>query len=157
MIMNRARLIPALLLALVGSVLGGCSSTSYQLVPPPVDEQEAPAEDQCRVYIVRASNGWGKIREVEIIDRDTKIGSLGTNSYLCWDREPGRHSMQILFHGSVLTDGVMEGILWFEGEAAGTYYYEVNLRQSDRKPEAKLLKPEEGRAMVAERSAAEPR
>jgi len=68
-----------------------------------------------------------------------------------------RSAIQILYHGAILDDGVVEGLLDFNGEAGGVYYYAVHLRQSDRKPQITMLDAEEGQALMARRSPAKAR
>jgi len=151
--MNRRHTRPLqfLLITLVVTAAVACRSGSYQSVPGPAATLD---EAECRVYIARSAQLWGKVRKIEVIDRGTLIGSLGTGGYLCWDREPGMSPIQVMYHGPILDDGVVEGLLDFNGEAGGVYYYSVHLRKGDRKPEMVLLSAEDGKAMIADRSQA---
>ncbi|MFT5049418.1 MAG: hypothetical protein ACI8QZ_000811 [Chlamydiales bacterium] len=148
---RRARMLQFMLVALAATSSVACRTASYQSVPGPAATLD---ESKCRVYICRSSQLWGKIRQIEVIDRGTMIGSLGTEGYLCWDREPGENPIQVLYHGPILDEGVLEGLLAFNGEAGGVYYYAVHLRESDRKPQMELLSAEDGMAMMAGRSQA---
>ena len=143
-----------MLISLAATASVACRTASFQSVPGPAETLD---ETKCRVYVGRSSQFWGKVREIEVVDRGTMIGTLGTNGYLCWDREPGENPIQILYHGPILDDGVLEGLLPFNGEAGGVYYYAVHLRKSDRKPQIELLSAKDGMAMVADRTQATPR
>jgi hypothetical protein len=152
---QRTRLLSALLIAVAVTTVVSCQAPSRQYVPQPPNGVAAPAEGMCRVYVARSRQFWGKIRSLEVVDGETRVGSIGSDGYLCWERGPGLAAIQVLYHGAVLDEGVVEGLLHFDGEAGGTYYYAVHLRQSDRKPEIKLLDALEGQALIAERSAAD--
>jgi len=148
MLRRRAPALGAALLALAATSLTACNATSYQNVPRPEAAAAGPAEGLCRIYVARSGQVWGKVRRVEVRDRGEVIGSIGADGYLCWEREPGHNPLQILYHGALLDDGVVEGLADFRGEPGGVYYYEVHLRETDRKPEIALLSSEEGRRLI---------
>jgi len=159
------RRFPALSAALIlvaASALGSCKTASYQYQPRPASQTEGPPDGLCRVYVARSAQLWGSIRSVEVFDLGQKVGAIGRDGFLCWDRKPGRNPMTVEYHGPKLDagaagDGIMEGLIEFDGVAGETYYWEIDLRNEDRKPVSRLLSAEEGRKLISERVAAEVR
>lgn len=151
---RQARVLQFLLIALLATATVACKADSYQNVPNP---PEVLGEGLCRVYIARSHQLWGAIREVEIIDRGTVIGTIGRNGYLQWDREPGENPIQVLYHGAILDDGVVESLLEFNGVAGGTYFYAVHLNEENRKPQIELLDDMAGVELIAARTEAKSR
>ena len=117
------------LLALAPLALLGCKATSYQDAPIPTGP---PQEGMCRVYVMRTPQVVGTARRIEVIDRDHKIGDIGADGYLCWDRVPGKNPIQVIYHGAAIDTGNVEGLIHFDGKAGGVYFYTVHLRGSAR-------------------------
>lgn len=148
---RQARVLQFLLFALLATATVACKADSYQNVPNP---PKVLAEGMCRIYIARPHQVVGAVREIEFVDGGTVIGAIGRNGFLCWDREPGQSPIQVLFHGAVLDDGVVESILEFDGEAGGVYFYAVSLQKADRKPLIELLDDRAGVELVKQRTRA---
>lgn len=137
-------------------VLASACQASYQNVPMPA-AGSPPAPGESRIYLARSAQFWGKVRRVEVIDSGEVVGSIDRKGFLCWDRPAERIPIQIHYHGAVLDDGVVEGLLDFDGQPGEVHYYEVHLRPSDRHPEIRELSAKEGAALLADRRPAKGR
>jgi hypothetical protein len=131
----------------------GCSATSRQLVPFPPQDVAVTRGDLTRIYLLR--EGWIGIdeRPVKVFDDATEIGEVTSDTYLCWERSPGRTLGRVLYYSTVVV-GDVEGVADFDCAAGTAYYFKVTVAREGGKPEVHPLDPEEGRKLVAERKPA---
>jgi hypothetical protein len=84
---------PRNLYFLVVTLCIGCASTQ-QFVPFPDQSKHIEDTSKARVYVFRRWRDDDR-RAFTIYDRNVKIGNLGVNGYVCWERSPG--PMIVLF------------------------------------------------------------
>ncbi len=75
----------------------GCASTR-QFVPLPDQQTSIQNADQGRIYVLRPERLLGTAARMQVRDGDRPIGDLGTHSYLCWERAPGKTTVFLDFH-----------------------------------------------------------
>lgn len=128
----------------------GCSSTPQQRVPFPPQDVTVTRDDLTRIYLIR--EGWVGLgdSEVKVLDEDKEIGEVSSETFLCWERSPGR-TLGRVFYNSGPARGKKEGVADFDCAAGRAYYYKVTVAREDGKPEVKPLDPDEGRKLVATR------
>jgi len=86
-----------LMIALVGLILGGCTTTSTQFVPSPPGEISAPNNGLSRFIVYDGvtrfvgEDAWG------VNLNGKSIGKLGTEGFLYWDAEPGFKTLEVRF------------------------------------------------------------
>ena len=68
-------------------VLFSAGCTTIQIVPVP--DTPIPPNDKARVVMSRENTQVGAERLMTVYDNTTKVGLLGTNAPLIWDRDPG--------------------------------------------------------------------
>ena len=84
-----------LMIALVGLILGGCTTTSTQFVPSPPGEISAPNNGMSRIIAYRFSGFVGSGVGYRIILNGKSIGELGPKGFLYWDTEPGFKTLEV--------------------------------------------------------------
>lgn len=132
----------------------GCSTpSSLQRVPFPPQDVTVTRDDLTRIYLLR--EGWVGLgeKEVEVLDGDTDIGAVTSETYLCWERPAGR-TLGRAFYNAGPARGKLEGVADFDCAAGRAYYFKVTVEREGGKPEVHILDPEEGRKLVATRKPA---
>ncbi len=78
-----------LLIALLGTLCFVSCASNQQFIPLP--DQSRVVEDPAkgRIYVMRPAS-VGSAISMDVSDDGRIIGSTGPNSYLCWERPPGR-------------------------------------------------------------------
>lgn len=76
-----------LLISLFGMFCIGCASTSQTRTIP---KQDVRLDDssKARIYVMRPSAIGGAVK-FRVFDNDERVGKLGPEGYLCWERVPG--------------------------------------------------------------------
>ena len=77
-------------LAIVGALVfgNGCASTR-QFVPLPDQSKRVENPEQSRIYVMRPAVFGGAI-QMGVRDGEKLIGSTVGQSFLCWERDPGK-------------------------------------------------------------------
>lgn len=73
----------------------GCATTK-QVVTIPDQSNTISDPNKARIYVMRHISkrcGW---YSSTIWDGQQKIGSIGTDGYLCWEREPGDTAIRVM-------------------------------------------------------------
>jgi hypothetical protein len=140
------------LLAALG--LGACATPSVQNVPMPDQSKGIQDERMSRVYFLRPGQTYGKVAPVMVFDGETKIGKVGTGSFLCWERPAGRSLVRAVYK-PVEPRAANEGLYDLNTEPGGTYYCSVSLKHGTFEPEVVTLSTEEGEQMLRGLGAAE--
>ena len=73
---------------LIALVLTGCVARTKQFAPMPDQSQTVDNPEYARIYVIRPSS-LGFAEKFIIGDGQVKIGNLGAESYLCWERPAG--------------------------------------------------------------------
>jgi len=68
-------------------LFSGCASTR-QYVPLPDMSKRIGNPQQSRIVVMRPGRAWASV-PVAVRDGETRIGRIGPNGYLCWERPPG--------------------------------------------------------------------
>jgi hypothetical protein len=77
-------------LAAVACLLSAaCSTTTIE------SQTKAQAANQGRIYFLRGSNFVGMANAPHILVNDQEVGTLGNNSYLFVDRDPGSYKVSV--------------------------------------------------------------
>ena len=153
-----------LLACFLAAALTACAATpSHQLVPQPIADAAPVPKHATRVYVARSAQVRGTLRPVQVIEDEVEIGVLGHNGYLCWERPAGNRVLRLIFHGRKIDSGDVETVVASDGAAGETLFFQVDLGATgtepsaphDRdKPKVTQLTPEQGRALIADRSPA---
>ena len=93
----------------------GCASTK-QVIPLPEQRTSVSDSGKARIYVFRRTGFAGAAMPSTVLDRGTKIGSMGGKGYLCWDRDPENTLISIIWPGSNPLE------LHLKCEAGHTYY-----------------------------------
>lgn len=145
------------LAVLLTALLASCASSSHQLVPMPAQDVEITDGSVARIYFVRVAQPRGSARAVRVVDGKKEIGTIGLKDYLCWERNPGRSLVTVIFEGSVGERKELESLVDLQCSAGEVHYYGVTLRrltgeqQDAGKPQIERLSAEDGRALVSGR------
>ena len=154
--------LPPILLVLVSSLLSGCALGTGQVLPMPSQDVELTDPSLCRVYVARDQQTRGAVRKVTVFDGEQKVGTIAMGQYLCWERRPVRGLLTMVYDSGALAPEY-EGLFDLQPEAGRVYYVAITIEPkpenpqdtSLRKPQARLLSEEEGRAMITSRSPAD--
>lgn len=153
--------LPSLLAALALTLLFSCSVGTRQLLPMPSQAVAVSDPGLCRIYVARTHEARGAIRKVTVFDGDQEVGTIARDDFLCWERQPVRGLLTMVYEGGAL-NADYESLFDLQPEPGGVYYVAVTIDpKSDnpqdtslRKPHARLLDLEEGRQLIADRSPA---
>ena len=126
----------------------GCSTKQSLALP----DQNERLEDsgKARVYVMRISKAVPVAGE--IWDGETLIGSLGTDSYLCWEREPGEMVLRSGWFPALRPIGKKKEFfeLRLQVEKGNVYYVMQQWRTGQELPtRLALLSEEYGRKKLA--------
>ncbi len=138
---------------LAATLLGSCSSATYQKLPMPPQNVRVSRPDVARIYVARQSL-LGTMFDLRVTDVRTEVGKISKGEYLCWERPPGRGLIVLVYEGPKIDGGDTEGLLPIECEAGEVYYYSIEIEASRKKPYGTLLSEKEGRALIANREPA---
>jgi len=145
------------LLALAAALLAcACTGAGYQVAPRPGEGAGVPP-DRCRVYVARQDVLAGSWRGVRVYDGDEEVGVLREAEYLCWDRPAARGLGRVVFEGLGPDQKAVENVFDLPREAGATAWLAIEVEQRGHRPVVRLLSPEEGRALMAERRPASTR
>ncbi len=142
-----------ILALLAATLLASCSSSTYQKVPFPRQDVVVSSPSVARIYVARQSL-LGSLRDLRVSDGSTEIGTISQGEYLCWERQPGRGLIVLVYEGPKVDGGDIEGLLPIECEPGQAYYYLIEIERSYKKPYGTLLDEKAGRALIAEREPA---
>ncbi len=117
-----------LLVGMVVVTLSGCVTAS-QSVPLPDLNASIDDESKARIYVLRPSS-MGSAVPFNVFENDIKMGVLGPDSFLCWEREPG------LIEISVKSENLSKVSL--DVEAGNVYYIKANVQMGVLKARVKL-------------------
>jgi hypothetical protein len=147
------RILPLLLLAFL-TTFASCAGSGFQKVPMPPQTIPISPGDVCRVYVLRSSDVRGSLNDIRVLDGDYDIGTIESDEYLCWERQPGRTLLKFYYAGMGAGGKTTEGLVDLEGQAGHVYVYSVTVSYPDRKPEADLLSEADARAILKDRKPA---
>ena len=139
-----------LLLAALGL---SCAAESYQKVPRPDLSVDVTAPSVARVYVVRDDQVRGKIRSIRVYDGQKEIGTIAPGAFLCWERQPGRSVMKLVYEGPVVDGGEKEALVDLPLTAGQVSYCIVRV-DSKGKPVAGLHSADEAVGLIESRSPA---
>ncbi len=131
--------------------LVGCTASSRQLVPLPDQDVEIADREQCRVYIARDGEWHGSPRGILVYDDEQPIGILEQETYLCWERAPGRGQLRVVFKDQKLASGDFATRLEIDHVAGEVRYVQVVAGNDLSRPLPRLIDPEKGAALIATR------
>jgi hypothetical protein len=140
-------------IAALALLLAACAGSGYQRVPMPPPDASVPA-DRCRVYLARQDTTAGSIRNVRVLDGDTEVGVIHEDEFLCWERKPERGFGRAVFEGLGPAIASVESVFDLTLAPGATGYYSIRIVYGGHKPEITPLSPEEGRALIEQRSPA---
>jgi len=131
--------------------VAACGAPSEQRAIFPSQDVTVTRADLTRIYFVR--EGWVGVaeQEVGVYDNDAEIGTLSSDTYLCWERPGGRTVARAFYHAMGPMRGRIEGIADLNCDAGRAYYFNVTVEREDGKPTVVPLDDEEGKALVAKR------
>jgi len=145
------RSIPVALLS--AALCFSCAAESYQKVPRPDLSLDVSAPSVARVYVVRDGQVRGKIRSIRVHDGQKEIGTIAPGDFLCWERQPGRSVMKLVYVGPVIDGGEQETLLDLPLSAGQVAYCLIHI-DSKGKPVAQLHPADEAVGLIESRSPA---
>src|SRR5262245_49905536 len=80
--------------------LSSCAAESFQKVPFPAQSSEVSSPSVSRIYLLRLPQARGTIRGLRAKEDEREIGRIGSDSYLCWERKPGRTLVVLTYEGT---------------------------------------------------------
>lgn len=90
-----------IILVLIGicaiAFTSGCASTQ-QFVALPNQKLSVENMEMGRIYVLRPEVMLGGAARMKVRDGERLIGDLGTNSFLCWERVPGKTTVFLDFY-----------------------------------------------------------
>ncbi len=139
------------LLATALALASACRAPSGQDVPLP--DLSVPFErlDAGRVYVYRSAQAAGTVRSLEVYDGPRRVGTIGRNEFLCWDRPPGRNPLVVVYEGPRIDGGNRESVFDLMVVGGEEQFLEVHLEGGRKKPSVRRVDGATGRAAVAER------
>lgn len=93
--LNRLCVVLALSVSLI--LICGCAST-HQYVALPDQSRIVDDSGKCRIYVFRPESMNGGKARMTVKDGKRVIGDLGMQSYLCWERDPGKVAVLMDFY-----------------------------------------------------------
>src|SRR5215471_4523833 len=140
-----------LLLASAGlSAVAACSAPSSQLVPMPSQAVEVSSPTVSRIYVMRMPQVKGAFRDLRVKENEHEIGSIGSQSYVCWERAPGRSLVVVTYEGTAFSKDDRECMIDVQAEAGQTYYYGITVDEAWKKAVVQLLDRDEARKILHE-------
>jgi hypothetical protein len=141
--------LPSLFLA-----LAACSAPSSQFVPMPSQAVEVSSPAVCRIYVMRMPQAKGTFRDLRVKENEHEIGNIGSQSYVCWERPPGRSLVVVTYEGTVFEKDDRESMIDVQAEAGQTYYYGITVDEAWKKAVVQLLDRDEARKILQDLGAA---
>jgi len=141
------------IVALVAALGLSCAAESYQKVPRPDLSMDIPPPGVVRVYVVRDDQVRGSIRSIRVSESQRDIGSISQGDYLCWERQPGRSLLKLLYEGPIIDGGAHEALLELDLAAGETGYCVIHV-DSSGKPVAQLHPANEAVGLLESREPA---
>ena len=138
---------------LLAALVLACAAESYQKVPRPDLSLDVSRPGVARVYVVRDDQIRGSIRSIRVYESQKEIGSIAPGDYLCWERQPGRSLLKLIYEGPVIDGGEHEALLDLELAAGQTGYCVIHL-DSTGKPVAQLHPADEAVGLLESRAPA---
>jgi|SoiMethySBSTD1v2_1073268.scaffolds.fasta_scaffold1706237_2 hypothetical protein len=128
--------------------LAACSASSYQKVPVPSQAVEVSSPSVSRVYVMRLPQAKGLFRALRVTEDQHEIGQIGSESYICWEREPGRSLVVVTYEGTALAKDDRESMIDVQAEAGQVYYYGITVDEAWNKAVVRMLDREEARKIL---------
>ena len=121
-------------------LLTGCLTVS-QRAPFPSQSVSIENPEMARIYVMRPSS-FAFAAFMAILDGERAIGKLGPNSYLCWEREPGKTE--------IASDSENVSTVTLTVEKGKTYYIKQTMKVGWNSPRSamELVSEEDGRSML---------
>ena len=113
------------------------------------------AEGRARVYVLRRPQPYGRLRMVRAYESSRLVGRIGRGRYLCWETEPGRKLLSVIYERRPVDGGDIEGLLDLQCEAGEVYFCAVDMLPHEKgEPRLRLVSTEEGQALLADQKPA---
>src|SRR6185369_787116 len=106
---------------------GACSAPSSQFVPMPSQDVEVSSPAVSRIYVLRMPQVKGAFRDLRVKENEHEIGNIGGQSYVCWERPPGRSLVVVTYEGTVFEKDDRESMIDVQAEAGQAYYYGITV------------------------------
>jgi hypothetical protein len=134
--------------------LAACAAPSSQFVPLPSQDVEVSSSAVSRIYVMRLPQVKGAFRDLRVKENEREIGSLGGQSFVCWERPPGRSLVVVTYEGTAFSKDDRESMIDVQAEAGQAYYYGITVDDAWNKAVVQLLDRDEGRKVLQELGAA---
>ncbi len=138
-------LIQSLLLV---AVFCACASDSYQRVPLPSQSVELSSPSMCRIYVLRMPQVKGAIRALRVEEDEREIGRIGSDSYVCWERTPGRSLVVLTYEGTAFSKDYKQSMIDVQAQAGEVHYYGITIDDTWSKAIVTRLEPDDARAAL---------
>jgi hypothetical protein len=138
----------ALLALLAAAGLAACAASSYQKVPVPSQKIEVSSGNVSRIYVMRLPQAKGLFRALRVKEDEHEIGRIGSDSYICWERDPGRSLVVVTYEGTALAKDDRESMIDVQAEAGQVYYYGIAVDEAWNKAVVRMLDREEARKVL---------
>ncbi len=136
-------------LALIGATgLTACAASSYQKVPVPSQSVEVSSPSVSRIYVIRLPQAKGLFRALRVKEDEHEIGQIGSDKYICWERDPGRSLVVVTYEGTALAKDDRESMIDVQAEAGQVYYYGISVDQAWNKAVVVILDREDARKIL---------
>lgn len=142
---------------LLAATLVACASDSYQRVPMPSQDVELSSPSMCRIYVLRMPQMKGAIREMRIQEDENEIGYIGSDSYVCWERSPGRSLVVLTYEGTILSKDDRQSMIDVQAQAGEVHYYGVTIDDTWSKPVVTRLERDDALAALKGQEPAAPK
>lgn len=142
-----------LLVALALS-LAACSAPSSQFVPMPSQDVEVSSPSVSRIYVMRMPQVKGAFRDLRVKENEREIGTVGSQSYVCWERPPGRSLVVVTYEGTAFEKDDRESMIDVQAEAGHAYYYGITVDDAWKKAVVQLLERDEALKILQDLGAA---
>jgi len=129
---------------------GACSAPSSQFVPMPSQDVEVSSPAVSRIYVLRMPQVQGAFRDLRVKENEHEIGNIGGQSYVCWERPPGRSLVVVTYEGTVFEKDDRESMIDVQAEAGQAYYYGITVDEAWKKAVVQLLDRDEARKILHE-------
>jgi hypothetical protein len=137
-------------IALVALLLAvGCATSSTQYVPMPDQSVAVENPEMARVYLIRDDQLASSSYHLVVYDGENKIGELGMDEYMCWERPPGAVRLKVVTPAAkerqaIGTRNVVAGRVYYVGMQFDAQFSRATmhlLRPDDAKPLLEARKP----------------
>ncbi len=146
---------PALLLAFAACLaVAACTGPSSQFVPMPSQDVEVSSPAVSRIYVMRMPQVKGTFRDLRVKENERDIGSIGSQSYVCWERPPGRSLVVVTYEGTMFEKDDRESMIDVQAEAGHAYYYGITVDDAWKKAVVQLLEKDEALQILKDLGAA---